>query len=92
MDGNGTEQGTTSPSQPSPMDVFCRAFQTFGAWQRPIPRDPKPSDPERRKKTMQSRKGNATAAVCLELHPAQGSESDLEGEMRRENCLQPLGN
>lgn len=40
---------------------------------------------------MQSRKGNATAALCSELQPAQGSESDLEGEMR-ENCLQSLGN
>lgn len=41
---------------------------------------------------MQSRKGNAAAAVCSELQPAQGSESDLGGEKRRENCLQSLGN
>lgn len=41
---------------------------------------------------MQSRKGTATAAVCSELQPAQGSESDLEGEKRRENCRQSLGN
>lgn len=41
---------------------------------------------------MQGRKGNATAAVSSELQPAQGSESDLEGEMGRGNCLQSLGN